>query len=161
MSLAYCDQGDLEIAVGGAARLLQLADYGSTGDINNADVQATIAGWLEDEAATVRSKAEIKHDPETLANMDEASLRKLKDANATLSARTAYEKGAGGLAMPTQLEARAARVDKYLDELATGRARLGRVSGGTAAAINQPAKIVDYDSSKTGISIDAFKLGFR
>ena len=159
--MAYCTQADLEVAVGGAARLLQLADFNQTGNINDAGVQSIISGWLEDEAATIRTKTEVKHDPETLANLDTPSLRKLNDANATLSARTAYEKGAGGFGLPEHLGNRAVRIEKFLDDLAAGSARLGRASGGTVPALNQPVGVVDYDPQGCGVSVTGFKQGFR
>lgn len=157
MALAYCDQADLELACGGAALYRQLADPDNTGvaqDLITTD-------YLETGAAEIRSALEVKHDPETIANLDQNSLRRLRDANAALSARTAYTKGGRGLAMPEFVEASAARADTFLDQLATGRRRLGRVAGGTAAAINQPAKRVDFDPLGTGISIKGFRRGFR
>jgi phage gp36-like protein len=159
--MAYASQADLEIALGGAKKLLQLADYDGTGDLNNANVQANIIDWLEAEAATVRSKTEIKHEPETLASLDSGSLRKLRDVNAALSARAAHEKGAGGMQMPPHIAERAQRAEKFLEDLAAGTARLGRAVNGTAAAVNQPAKVVDFDPRGSGISIAGFKRGFR
>lgn len=157
----FASQADLEVAVGGANYLLELADFNGTGNIADAGVQSVIAGWLLDGAAEVRSHAEVKHDPETLANLDAGSLRRLIDANAVLSARVAHEKGSGGREMPAALRDRADRVDRFLVDLAEGRQRLGRVSGGKAAAINQPVGIVDFDPCQTGVSVGAFKLGFR
>lgn len=160
--MAFCAVGDVEVACGGAKFLLQLADFDDTGDLNNINVQSVISGWMEDEAATIRSKAEIKHDPETLANLDTPSLRKLLDVNATLAARTAYEKGAKGLALPPHLEARCVRADKFLDDLATGNARLGRVAGGGVPALNQKVGVVDYDRNRDGVSVASLrKYGFR
>ena len=159
--MAYCTQADLEVAVGGAENLLQLADFNRSGDITDPGVVAVLSGWMEDEAATIRSKAEVKHSAETLANLDTPSLRKLNDANATLAARTAFEKGAVGQAMPDHLAQRAARIDKYLDDLATGMATLGRASGGGFPALNQPVGVVDYDPQGCGVSITGFKQGFR
>lgn len=159
--MAYCTRADLENAVGGAARLRQLADFNRTDNPNDAAVVATISGWLEDEAATIRSKVEVKHDPETLANLDAASRRKLADANATLSARTAHEKGSGGLETPDKLERRAERIEKWLDDLAEGRARLGRAAGGVVAAINQPVGVVAPDPLGVKVSVTGFRRGFR
>lgn len=161
MADIYATQADLEIAVGGAKRLLQLADFGRTEDINNAAVQSVIQGWLADGARMVRQRALVKHDAETLANLDADSAVQVRDWNASMSARTAYERGSGGLAMPEQLGARAARADRELAELARGEIRLARVSGGTATAINQIVGVIDFDASSQGVSIAGFRRGFR
>lgn len=153
----YCSQGDLEIAVGGAKQLRQLADPDNTGTA----LESRINDYLEAGAGEVRSAAEIKHDPETLANLDADSLRRVRDANAALSARHAYTKGGRGLAMPEFVAAAADRADTFLDLLAKGLRRLGRVSGGKVAAINQPSGTVDFDSGGHGVSVSGFKKGFR
>lgn len=150
-------QSDLERAVGGARELRQLADPNSTG---TADA-ATVQDYLDAGAAEVRSATEIKHDPETLANLDTPSQRRLKDANAALSARVAYVRGGRGLAMPEQVAAAADRADQFLDQLARGERRLGRVANGKVAAINQPVGVVDFDRLGGGVSILGFKRGFR
>lgn len=155
--IPYCTEADLEIAVGGAKILAQLADPSGVGQPSAAVIQ----DYLESGAAEIRSAAEIKHDPETLANLDSDSLRRLRDANAALSARVAYTKGGLGLAMPEHVAGAADRADRFGDQLAKGERRLGRVMGGTAAAINQPAKVVDYDSTASKVSIAGFKRGFR
>lgn len=170
MANSYAQQSDLEIALGGKAVLLQLADPNNQG----APDPATVTDYLESGAVLVRSAVEVKHDPETIANLDAASLRLLLDANAALSARIAWEKGGKGMACPTHTAERADRYDAIVDKIAEGKRRLGRVAGGTSAAINQQAEIVDYDSSNpkisinaqanqkaSGISIDGFRRGFR
>ena len=148
---------NLEVALGGAAILAQLADPGRSGQIDD-DI---VTDYLESGAAEIRSASEVKHDPEVLANLDADSLRRLRDANASLSARIAYEKGGLGLAMPDHVRDRAERAERFLDQLAKGERRLGRVSGGTAAAINQPVGVVSFDPEASGVSIDGFKRGFR
>jgi len=157
MAIAYCNQADFEIALGGAKVLLELADPNRTGtpDLN------IVTDYLESGAAEIRSYLEIKHDPETIANLDTDSLRLLRDANASLSARIAYEKGALGKGLPEFVASRAERTDRFMQQLAIGERRLGRVAGGTAATINQPASSVDYDPQAAGISVNAFRGGFR
>jgi hypothetical protein len=158
MAIPYCSQGDLEIAVGSAAVLRQLADPNRTGVVQ----PAIVTDYLESGAAELRSAVEIKHDPETIANLDTDSLRRLRDANAAISARIAYSKGGLGQAMPDHVREAAERAEKFADQLAIGQRRLGRVAGGLAAAINQPATVVDYDPDGTAISITAFRNnGFR
>lgn len=165
---SFAVQADLENALGGATVLLQLSDPNKTGQIQ----QPLVFDYLEDGAAQVRAAAEIKHDPEVLANLDTPSLKRLVDANAALSARTAYEKGGLGMAMPEWIRDRAERADKFCDDLAHGLRRLGRVAGGAVAAINQPTGTVDYDPNGDGgnnsdgspaarISMTGLKLGFR
>lgn len=164
----YCSQADLELAVGGAALLVQLSDPGKTGQAQ----PSIVANYLMGGAAEIRTAVEVKHDPEVIANLDEPSLRRLIDANAALSARIAYEKGGKGMAMPDYVEKAAERADRFLDQLGKGERRLGRVAGSTAAAVSQATGIglVDYDKTATaaldpskaaGVSIAGFKRGFR
>lgn len=158
MAIPYCTQADLEIAVGGAAVLRQLADPNRTGTPD----PLIITDYLESGAAELRTAVEVKHDPETIANLDTDSLRRLRDANAAISARIAYAKGGLGQAMPDYLRDAAERAEKFADQLAIGQRRLGRVADGKAAAINQPATIVDYDPFGQAISITGFRgSGFR
>lgn len=153
--IAYCMQADLEIALGGADVLLQLADPNGLGVLDISIVE----DYLESGAAEVRSAVEIKHDPETIANLDSDATRRLRDANASLSARIAYEKGSKGMAMPDRVRERADRTDRWLDLLAEGKRRLGRVAGGATAAINQPAQTVNFDPHNHKTSISSFKKG--
>jgi hypothetical protein len=157
VAIPFCNQADLELAVGGARPFVQLSDP----DGNGVADPDRVEDYLEGGAAEVRSAAEVKHDPEVLANLDSDSVRRLRDANAALSARIAYTKGGKGLAMPEFVAAAADRADRYLDQLARGERRLGRVAGGTAAAINQPAKSVDFDADGSKMSVTGFKRGFR
>lgn len=177
-----CTQADLERALGGADVLRTLADPNKTGAIDSATVQ----DYIDAGAALIRAAAEIKHDPEVIANLDAPSLARLQKCNARLSARIAYEDGGKGLAMPDQVAKRADWEDEFLEMLAAGRRRLGRVAGGGQAAINQPAVgALSYDNADTlsqslggatnpsagsgkgtpstsGISIDAYRVnGFR
>jgi phage gp36-like protein len=144
--MAYCTQADLEIAVGGAQVLKQLADPNRSGTTQ----LSIVVDYLEDGAGEIRAATEIKHDPETLANLDPVSLRRLQDSNTALSARIAYEKGGRGMAMPDYVRERAERADKFLDDLAKGLRRLGRVAGGTVAALSQPVGTVDHDPNGDG-----------
>lgn len=154
---AYCDQADLEIALGGADVLVQLADWNDDGVADD----NVVTDYLESGASEVRPAVEVKHDPETIANLDAASLRRLRDANAALSARIAYEKGGKGVAMPEWIRDRAERQERFLAYLAQGTRRLGRVAGGNVAALSQPAAIIDPDPNGCGMSITALKKGFR
>lgn len=169
MANSYCQQSDLEVALGGANVLLQLSDFNRDGqpDTN------VVTDYLESGAAELRSAVEIKHDPETIANFDTASLRRLIDANAALSARIAYEKGGRGVAMPDWVRDRAERADKFADDLAKGFRRLGRIANnGKTAALSQPVGTVDQDPNGDGgtfndgspagrVSITGFMKGFR
>jgi hypothetical protein len=138
--------------------LRQLADPNRTGVVQP-DI---VIDYLESGAAELRTAVEVKHDPETIANLDPDSLRRLRDANAAISARIAYTKGGLGQAMPDHVRESAERSEKFADQLAIGQRRLGRVAGGTGAPINQPATVVDYDPGGHAISITAFtKNGFR
>lgn len=172
MANAFCTRADLEIAVGGADVLRQLSDPNRSGQPQ----ESIILRYLEEGASELRTASEVKHDPETLANLDPDSLNRMRTANTALSARVAYEEGGRGLAMPDYVERRAERAETFIEKLRTGEARLGRVAGGTSAAINQDVGGVDYDSQDTlsksrglggpgstsGVSIAAFRAnGFR
>lgn len=145
-----------------------LADPLDTGTAQS----SIVTDYLESGAAEVRTAVEVKHDPETIANLDPPSLRRLIDANAALSSRIAWEKGGKGMAMPDWVRDRAERTDHFLDALARGERRLGRVAGGNIAAVTQATGIgtVDYDPNATArldpnkspsISIAGLKRGFR
>jgi hypothetical protein len=148
---------DLERALGGADVLVMLADPARTGAADEEIVWA----FLNAGAAEVRERVEVKHDPETLANLDATSAQRLTDANSALSARVAWERGARGQAVPDHVESAAARAETWLTDLATGLRRLGRSKGGTPAALGQPVGVVDFDPLASGISVAGFKRGFR
>lgn len=157
MAVSYCDQAALEIALGGADVLVQLSDFNRDG---TADA-TVVTDYLESGAAQVRASVEVKHDPEAIAALDADSLRRLRDANASLSAAIAWRKGGRGQGVPVNVLDQVTREERFLSDLRSGAERLGRISGGISAAINQPATVVDYDSDASGISIAAFKRGFR
>jgi hypothetical protein len=146
--MAYCDQTALEIALGGARVLTQLADLDGDGVAD----AAVVTDYLESGAAELRTAVEVKHDPETIAALDTTSLRRLSDANAALSARVAWEKGGKGAAMPQWTRERADRADKFADDLAHGRRRLGRAAGQPGAVTTQASNtgVVDPDPNGDG-----------
>src|SRR4051812_7246489 len=148
---------DLERYLGGAKVLRTLADPNRTGQTDATIAQSYVDGGV----AETRERVEVKHDPETIAALDTVSTQRLRDAALALAARISYERGAQGQAMPPKLADAAQRADTWLEELASGTRRLGRAAGGTAAAINQPAKIVSPDPDGQGISREAFARGFR
>ncbi len=155
--MAFATQSDLELALGGADVLRQLADRDQDGV---ADPEV-VEDFLESGAALVRRKLELKHEPETIANLDAGSLRLLRDCNKWLSARVAYLEGVRGQAMPPHVEAQAERMDQVVTEIGTGEARLGRVAGAPAAAMSQPVGMLDYDPLGIKVSITGFRRGFR
>jgi hypothetical protein len=176
MAVPFCTRADLELALGGADVLRQLADPNRSGQPQD----SIILGYLLEGASELRTASEVKHDPETLANLDADSLDRMRRANTALSARIAYEEGGRGLGVPDHVERRAARAETFIEKLRTGEARLGRVAGGTSAPINQDVGGVDYDSQDnlsraqgqggdsgrlphtSGISIASFRAnGFR
>ena len=154
---SFCGLADLQIALGGASYLVQLADPTGSGTADPARVD----DYLESRAAEIRSVIEVKYDPETIDNLDADSLRLLRDINKWGSARTAYIEGGRGMALPDHIREQADRADQWLTEIRTGERRLGRVSGGRKAAINQAVDVLDYDATSTGMSIAGMKRGFR
>src|ERR1051326_1409074 len=155
--MGFCTQADLEIALGGAAILTQLADPDRIGSPD----EAIVEGFIEDGAAEIRSVFEKKHDPEILDNLDNDSLRLLRNINSKLSARLAYERGGMGQAMPDHIKEAASRADSMCAEIGNGTRRLGRASGGKVAAINQNPGVVNFDEGGHGVSIEGFSRGFR
>lgn len=157
MANAYASQADLEVALGGADVLIQLADF--DGDhVADSDV---VDDYLETGATEVRAAVEVKHEPEAIAALDTASLRLLRDLNATMSAAVAYRKGGRGQVMPIETERAVAKAEDTLDKIASGLRRLGRISGGAAPALAQAVGVMDYDSTATKMSIAGLKRGFR
>lgn len=156
--MAFASQSDLEIALGGASQLVQLADPDDTG----AAVSATVTDYLESAAGQIRSVIEVKYEPEVVANLDADSMRILRDINKWISARTAWLEGGRGQAIPDYVNAQADKCETWLMEIRTGERRLGRVSGGKAPGLTQPVGVVDHDRLGTGVSITAFKTyGYR
>jgi hypothetical protein len=147
---------EFEEFLGGAHVLRQLTDPNRTGQPNYGTAQT----YLDAGCAEVRERIEVKHTPETVANLDAVSAQRTHDAALAMAARIAYERGAQGQAMPQKLADAATRADTWLDELVEGKRRLGRAAGGRAAALDQPAKVVDPDPQGTGISRAAFARGF-
>ena len=157
MPTAFCTQADLEIAMGGAANLLEVSDPTKTGQIQT----TIVTDYLETGAAEVRSITEVRMDPETLAQMDTDAMRLFIGANAALSARIAYEKGGLGQSMPEFVRENAERQERMLQQFRDGQRRIGRASGSKIPAINQNPGVVDYDKTGSGISITGFRKGFR
>ncbi len=155
--MAYSSQSDLEIALGSAAVLVQLADPNGTG---TADF-SIVTDYLESGAALVRSVVEVRHEPETIANLDADSQRLLRDCNKWLSARIAWIEGGQGQTCPERVEQMADKMETVIDQIRTGERRLGRASGGTAAALGQAVGVLSYDPDASRVSIAGFKLGYR
>lgn len=156
--MAFCNQADLEIALGGAAELVQLADRDQDGV---ADL-SVVTDYLESGAAVVRAAVEVKHEPETIAALDADSLRHLRDLNKWWSAAIAWLEGSKNQAMPERLREQREWVQQELDRIRTGERRLGRVAGGKAAALGQFVGNVDHDPCRTGVSVASLrKFGFR
>jgi len=153
----YCNQTDLEIALGGADVLVQLADRDGTGVAD----AATVTDFLESGAALVRSVVEVKYEPEAIASFDADSLRLLRDCNKWISAQIAWLEGGRGQAVPDRVAEQAEQCRVRVDEIKTGERRLGRIAGKTPIAIGQPVGIVNFDPNASGISIAGFKRGFR
>jgi hypothetical protein len=152
----YCNSTDLEVALGGASILVQLADDGS-----GTAVAATVTDYLESGAALIRSAIEVKYEPEAIAALDANSLRLLRDCNKWLSARIAWLEGGRGQAVPDRVNEQAERVQTMVDELRTGERRLGRISGQTPTAIGQPVGVINPDPLACKVSIAGFRRGFR
>jgi hypothetical protein len=156
--MAFCTAADLEIALGGAQPLVQLADPSGTGQADTAIVE----DYLESPAAQIRSVIEVKYEPETIASLDADSQRLLRDINKWLSARIAWLEGARGQAIPEHIERQADKCETMLLEIRTGERRLGRVAGGKAPAPTQIVGVIDHDRNAAGVSIAAFKTwGYR
>ena len=147
---------DLERFLGGGHVLRSLADPNRTGQVD----QTIAQGFLNSGIGETTDRVEVKHDPETIATLDERTTQRLRDAALALAARAAYTRGGQGQVMPTHLAEEAERADAWLNDLAAGLRRLGRSAGGVVAAINQPAKLVDPDPQGTGISRAGFARGF-
>lgn len=156
--MAFCNVSDLEIALGGAAQLAQLA----TPEGQIAADPAIVDDYLESGAGQIRSVIEVKYEPEIIANLDADSMRLLRDINKWISARIAWLEGSHGQAIAPYIDQQADKCEEWLQAIRTGDRRLGRVAGGRAPALTQPVGVVDHDRLGTGVSIAAFKTyGYR
>ena len=155
---AFATQSDLEIALGGADQLRQLSDFDRDGTAD----PAVVTDYLDSQAGEIRSVIEVKYEPETIASLDAASYRLLRDINKWKSARQAWLEGGRGQAVPDRVQQEADRSDQMLMEIRTGERRLGRVSGGNAPALTQPIGVVDHDKDGSRVSVKAFRsYGYR
>jgi hypothetical protein len=156
--VAYCSQSDLEIALGGAYKLVEVADPNGTGSAD----PATVEDYLESAAGQIRSVVEVQYEPETIASLDADSQRLLRDINKWLSARIACLEGMRGEAIPPHIEQQAEKVEQWLTEIRTRERKLGRVANGRAAVSTHAAGVVDHDPRGTGVSMTAFRTyGYR
>ncbi len=156
-TIAFCDESDLSIALGGDDVLVQLADRDGDGIAD----PTVVVDYLESGAGTVRAAVEVKHEPEAIALLDASSLRHLRDLNKWLSASIAWLEGCRGQAIPQRISEQRDWVNEELDKIRTSERRLGRVAGGTVIAMSQPVGVVDFDPLACGISVAGFKRGFR
>ena len=156
--ISYCLTSDLEIALGGADVLAQLADRNGDG-VADTDV---VTDYLESGAASVRAAVEIKYEPEAIALLDSDSLRHLRDLNKWWSASVAWLEGGRGQAMPANVKEQREWVNQELDRIRTGERRLGRVAAGVQPSLGQAVQVVDSDPDGHGTTVASYRsAGFR
>jgi len=133
------------------------------GAVTTADTEYTtfVDSCLKGARGRVRGAVEVKHDPEVLDALDAESALWLQRIATVIAAHTAYSDGTGDLAIPQRLLDEFAQAEADLENLATGKRRIGRAANQPGPKVNQAAGVVDHDSYRTGVSVAGFKLGFR
>lgn len=138
---ALFTQAHLEIATGGADKLLQLADKNRTGNINDATVQAFIAEVIRAASGEVYPIVQVAWDPNdpTVTGADA-----LAEAALPIALYWAWHKSTGGVAVPEEVKTARQDAKATLKEMRDGMQALGTT---TDPASNAGAKTVDIDSS--------------
>lgn len=147
----------LERYLGGANVLRTLSDPNKTGQADATIVQT----YLDKAKGEVRSTALVKHATETLDNLDAESAQSLLDMALAVAARTAYERGGQGQAMPPRLVPAVEREERNLEKLALGQIVISRASGKASPKLSQFVGVVDPDPTGTGRTVYGLrKSGF-
>lgn len=137
------NQGQLERAVGGADKLLQLADRRRTGNINDPVAQAFICEVMSDANNEVNGYISLAVD---MADPRLQTAPMLLRYEKAIAARIAYRRGTGGLAMPPEI---AAEADDAMDELQKiADRKKGLALRGGVGSSSQPIQQVPDDPTR-------------
>jgi hypothetical protein len=136
-------QAQLEIAVGGAADLLKLADKSGTGSLSSASCQAFIAEVQAAAAGEMYSILQVAFDP---ADSTFPAADFVKQNALTIGVYWAWHKSTGGLAVPEKVETAKDKAIATLEKAKDGFRSLGTADDPTS---NAGAENVDLDTTGT------------
>ncbi len=147
----FCQQADLERALGGAAQLVQLLD--KDGDnVADADMVAQV---IDAAMSEISSYIQVVVDLTTLvAPYPFALVSKTAD----VAAFYAWRYGAYGQAIPENVVQGYDKAVSWSQDVAAKKATLGAVR---KQVLDQPVGVRDFDPLGSKVSIAAFKKGFR
>ena len=136
-------QAQLERACGGADKLLQLADRQKTGDINSAGAQAFIAEILDDGFAEVNSYIALAVDTADVKLQTAPLLIRYELA---FDCYLAWQRGAGGLAVPQKVLDEYERAMGELQKIAKREKGIGLALGAQAGASQDVKQVTTPDT---------------
>ncbi len=151
MAQRFCQQADLERALGGAAQLRQLLDKDDANVASDDFVNQAI------DAATseISSYIQVVVD---LSVLDAPYPFALVSKTADIAAFYAWRYGAYGQAIPENIVQGHEKAVSWAQDVASKKATLGSVRKQT---LDQPVGVRDHDIRGAGVSIAGFKKGFR
>jgi phage gp36-like protein len=147
----FCQQADVERALGGASQLVQLLDK----DADNVADAELVDAVIDAASSEVASYIQVTIDLDTLAAPYPLALV-LKTAD--IAAFHAWRYGSYGQAIPDQVVQGHDAAVRWAQDVGTKKATLGSVKRQT---LEQPTGVRDFDELGSGISIAGFKKGFR
>lgn len=145
--MAYCSQSDLENALGGADKLVELLDKDGDGIADTAIVTAI----LNRASAEVNSAVQVVID---LSNLVAPYPDALIYNTADIGAYYAYLDGTSGQAVPENVKLRYDNAIKWLDQVATRQRTLGIAS---KPATGLDVQQIDPDADSTKVSRTSLK----
>jgi phage gp36-like protein len=157
----FCTQADLERALGGAQQLSQLLSKSGQPGIPD---PALVSQVLDMASAEIASYIQVTVN---LSTLTEPYPPVLVFKTAEAATFYAWRYGAYGQAVPEGVVQAHDKAIAWAQDVANKRATLGAID---KPGLDQPVGVVDHDAqasrltdrpSRTGISIAAFKLGFR
>lgn len=160
MGQRFCQQADVERAVGGAAQLVQLLDKNA----DNVADEDLVDAVIDAASSEVASYIQVTVDLDTLAAPYPLALV-LKTAD--IAAFHAWRYGSAGQAIPDPIVQGHDAAVQWAKDVGLKRATVGAQKKQT---LDQPVGVRDHDEAasaqtdrrgQSGISVAAFKLGFR
>jgi phage gp36-like protein len=147
----FCQQADLERALGGAPILVQLLDK----DLDNVADADMVAQVIDAAMSELSSYIQVVVDLTTLvAPYPFALVSKTAD----VAAFYAWRYGAYGQAIPENVVQGYDKAISWAQDVAAKKATLGAVR---KQALDQPVGVRDFDELGSKVSIAGFKKGFR
>jgi hypothetical protein len=150
-TLRFCEQVDLENAVGGARTLVQLLDKDEDGIADANLVEDVLEAGNSDMASRIERAV-------VLASLARPYPSQLIKQSARACAFYAWGQGSENQAMPPMAQKLYDNAIAWANEVGDRKQSLGSVP---RAALDPPAQMIDPDPNGEGISIAGFKRGLR